>query len=93
MWRIECGWRILACACVDNVGVIYSLNPTDQKDVYTMTPEVRQRVNDLCEKIQAEMDRSKFTKLIDELGSLLDENSQNTSPKLPPKSGSISAAA
>jgi hypothetical protein len=37
-----------------------------------MTPDERERLAILCERIAKEQDRTKFTKLIEELNELLD---------------------
>jgi hypothetical protein len=41
-----------------------------------MTPEERERMTRLCERIAVEKNQDKFTKLIEELNDLLDEKSQ-----------------
>jgi len=41
-----------------------------------MTPDQRQRMNELCEKIQKETDQKEFVRLIYELNVLLEEGQE-----------------
>ena len=41
-----------------------------------MTPEERERMNVLCERIAKEQDHDKFVKLVQELNDLLDHKEQ-----------------
>jgi hypothetical protein len=41
-----------------------------------VTPEERQRMAMLCERIAAEQDRDKFTQLVDQLSELLDRKDE-----------------
>ena len=42
-----------------------------------MTPEQRQRMTELCEKIQVETDRKEFTKLVYEINVLFEEHQES----------------
>jgi hypothetical protein len=46
-----------------------------------MTPELRERMAELCQQIQIEKDQAKFTALIEELNRLLAEKDQPQSQR------------
>jgi len=49
-----------------------------------MTPDERERMNDLCEHIAKEQDHDRFVKLVQELNDLLDHKEQRLDTP-PPK--------
>jgi hypothetical protein len=46
-----------------------------------MSPEERERMNDICTKLQVEQDRGKFTQLMTELNNLLECKEQRLEAK------------
>jgi len=45
-------------------------------EVHPVTPEEREQMAMLCERIAAEQDRNKFTQLVDQLSELLDRKDE-----------------
>jgi hypothetical protein len=48
-----------------------------------MTPDERERMAILCERIAKEQDHEKFTELVDELNQLLDRKDQRLASRNP----------
>ncbi len=50
-----------------------------------MTPEEKERMNELCRQIQVEKDPQKFTELVSQLSALLDRKSERLHVVEPPQ--------